>query len=500
MLPSDAAIAEGRHLLLIDLSAIYYQAWHSQSPHDAATAAHDATVRRVRQLAERFGHVAVCCDHPSPSWRKLRYAGYKAHREAKPPDLLVQLRNACETLLADGFLLWEVEGYEADDVIASAVAQAPPDVSLTIATADKDLSQLVGPGVRILSTRDSAFAGVDEVTAKYGVGPELLGDWLALVGDTSDNIPGVPGVGAKTATLLLQRCGSILGVLDMARDEASEMKARTRESLLRCEQTLALARTLVELRRDVPVDVESALLPRTLRPLRSASDQELGAETYEETSMDHNEELNEEVPAEVTPAVAAEAPPAAAEIVRYDPPPQHIVAHVTAGSDDWTLALEPQSPESAWKLAGVFFNSRMFGGFRSREAVFAAIMLGRTLGLPAATVVRGCHVIEGKLTMSAQLIVGLVMKSGLADYFKCSERSPEKCTWKSHRKGDPDVTPVSVTWTIADARRAGLARGGSGWEKYPSQMLSARASVDLARMVYPDVAGGLYTPEELEES
>ncbi|MGL4442674.1 MAG: hypothetical protein ACRCU1_03545, partial [Alsobacter sp.] len=242
--------------------------------------------------------------------------------------------------------------------------------------------------------------------------------------------------------------------------------------------------------------------------LRSASDREMGAGTYEEndnmdqteTAANSNENPIPEAPVSEPSSAVTLVTDSPTEMVQYAEAPKHVVQAVLSGSDDWALALEPQSTESAWKLAGAFFNSRMFKGFSSREAVFSAIMLGRTLGLPAATVVRGCHVIEGKLSMSAQLIVGLVMKSGKADFFKCSERTPTKCTWKTHRKGDPDDAPVTVTWTIEDAKRAGLVRAGGNYEKYPAQMLSARASVDLARMVFPDIASNLYTPEELGDA
>lgn len=498
----------GRHLLLVDLSSIYWQTWHAQGPADDATAPHDGTVRRVRELAARHGHLAVCCDSPR-NWRRERFAEYKANREAKPPAAIAQLRSAIDTLTLDGFVVWEVDGLEADDVIASAVRLAAPDVSVTIATADKDLSQLVGPRVRILSTRDGSYLGLDEVLARYGVGPELLGDWLALVGDTSDNIPGVPGVGAKSATALLQAFSSLQGVIDAARDEASPLKPKQREAILQHQAQLGLARVLVELRSDAGLDVEAAMRPRELRPLRSASDREMGAAaSFEEeesnvendTTTQEQETLAPEVAMVVQPPQAQpEEAPRLAEVVAFAAPQQHAIVQARAGSDDWALALEPQSPEAAWKLAGAFANSRLFGGFQNREALFAAIMLGRTLGVPAATIVRSVHVIEGKLSLSAQFIVGLVMKSGKADFFKCVERSDRKAVWKTHRNGDPDPQPVMVTWSYEDADRAGLTRKGGNWAKYPAQMLSHRASSDLARMVYPDVVGGLYTPDELEE-
>ena len=152
--------------------------------------------------------------------------------------------------------------------------------------------------------------------------------------------------------------------------------------------------------------------------------------------------------------------------------------------------------QAKW-LAEVLHDSRVYGNFPSWQAALAALMQGRELGIPAIASMRLTHVIEGKLAMHAHLIIGLIHKSGKATTFKPTERSATKSTWKGHRKGDSDPEPTIITYTIEDAKRAGLVRGGSNWEKRPAEMLSKTAGVQLARLLWPDVVGGLYFPEEL---
>jgi hypothetical protein len=146
-------------------------------------------------------------------------------------------------------------------------------------------------------------------------------------------------------------------------------------------------------------------------------------------------------------------------------------------------------------MAGALHNSRAFK-LPNQDAVFAAILLGRTLGVGALQVLRGVHYVDGKLTLSAQFLVGLVLQSNKATYFKCTECSDERASWKTHRKDDPDPEPQVESFSVADAQRAQLW-GKNNWKTYPRQMLQWRAAVNLARRAYPDVVGGLYTPDEL---
>lgn len=145
-------------------------------------------------------------------------------------------------------------------------------------------------------------------------------------------------------------------------------------------------------------------------------------------------------------------------------------------------------------------SDRLAGGkllpaeLRDRPAdILLTLLHGRELGLEPGTAIRAIHIIEGKPSLSADLMVALVLRSGLAVKFTCTESTDQSVTYTTTRHGD---APQSCTWTMADAKRAGLA-GKGNWTKYPRQMLGARARAELARRVYPDVLSGCYTPEEL---
>lgn len=502
-------------LLLIDLSSVYWQAWHSAGAEEGGMAAHDACVARVRGLASRWAHVGICLDAPGASWRRDMFPAYKATRGEKDPSAIAQLRRVESTLELDGFPMWRVEGHEADDVIAGAVAYAPPDLPIVIATGDKDLCQLVTDRVRVLSVQKGEISGPAEVRAKFGVGPEQVADFLALVGDKVDNVPGVPGIGNVNAARLLTEIGDLFAIVDAARGvevEGAEgevttkhderIRPRMREAIVANQQQLALSRQLVSLRMP-PVDVAEALKPRKLKPLPSANAKEWNEDMKEsETMSDETEQTETRAETRIAPAPPLsepEPPPNnVTALTAYSEPAQHAVIRAAAGSDEWAMALEPQTPAAAWKIAGAFFDSRLFGGINSREGVFSAIMMGRTLGVPAATILRNTYVVKGKLSLSAQFQIGLVLKSGRADFFKCVESTSTKAAWRTHRKGDPDPQATVCEWTIDDAERAGLIRQNQDtWGKYAKQMLRWRAGLDLARMVYPDLIGGLYSPDEL---
>lgn len=272
-------------LLLIDLSAIYWQAWHSQRDEDEPTGPRDVTVSRVERLIASHAKLtggngsAIVCVDDAASWRRELSPEYKANRAAKPPAASVQLQEATK-MLASKWNLQRAAKCEADDVIATlARAHAGP---VMIATADKDLWQLVSERVEVLTThtREPERIGVAEVVAKYGVEPRLVRDWLALVGDASDNVRGVKGVGEKTATGLLQTYGSIIGVMAAAESGDAKLAAKPAlmAALLEARPAVTLALELVSLRTDAPVErvtfnaTKRADAPRA-EPSRAADNQ-----------------------------------------------------------------------------------------------------------------------------------------------------------------------------------------------------------------------------------
>ena len=157
----------------------------------------------------------------------------------------------------------------------------------------------------------------------------------------------------------------------------------------------------------------------------------------------------------------------------------------------------------AVRLAQRMHDSRMFSGYGTPQGVLSTILLGRELGIPAMGALRSVHLIEGKHSLSADLMVALVLKSGMAEYFQLVESTDTVCTFETKRKGTPQ--PQRLTYTIEQAKQAGLltpTRSGkpSNWQKIPKQMLRARAKSELARLEYPDLLAGLYTPEELRDA
>ncbi|MGH6740354.1 MAG: 5'-3' exonuclease, partial [Bradyrhizobium sp.] len=203
------------HLYLVDGSGYIFRAYHRLPPltnrHGIpAGAVYGFTTmmwKLVNELHDADGptHLAVILDASARSFRNDMYDQYKAHRPPPPEDLVPQFPLIRDAVRAFSVPCIEQEGYEADDVIASyAVAAQQAGWNVTIVSSDKDLMQLVRPGIDMLDTMNDRRIGRAEVVEKFGVPPEQLGEVLALMGDSVDNVPGVPGIGPKTAAQLIQ--------------------------------------------------------------------------------------------------------------------------------------------------------------------------------------------------------------------------------------------------------------------------------------------------------
>ena len=474
-------------LLLIDLSSIVHPIWHvSQSdPNPDATSI--AAVDRVRQLASRFPTAAVCCDS-GKSFRKELDPTYKAQRPQQDAPLRHQMRLAMEKLKADGFPVWCVDGFEADDLIASAVtrALAIDGTRVLIATGDKDLLQLVGPRVLGKSVRDGATMDADGVKAKFGVTPAQMQDYLCLVGDASDNVIGAKGIGPKRAAELLATFGSIENAYEAVDAKSAIMPPGIHNSLVEFRDRLPNVRQLIALRTDVDIPFEEIAAERTPREAQEMPEME--------------SPVIEMPPSPATAAAAAATPAAAAAREDASQPTNgngngHALVVREPAPAEWEKQLEPRSLHEAKDVASAMFQARLFNGYGNAPAVLSTVMAGRELGLPAVASLRAFHIVDGKHCLAADAIRALVMKSGQARFFRCIERTAERATFETQRGDDP---VMSLTFTMEDAQRAGVVKKGSGWEKHPADMLVARASSKLARLVYPDVVFGLYSPEEFD--
>ena len=186
-------------VLLVDLSSIGHPIWHLSQAEPDPDYTSQRTAAIVRQLASNHPHTAICCDAPG-SFRKDVDPIYKANRPQQEAALHHQINLAKEALAADGFPIWEVKGFEGDDLIATAVRQLSETVTpnrVLIASADKDLLALVSDRVEVHSTRTGDRLGPSEVREKLGVDPCQVVDYLTLVGDASDNIQRGEGNRAK---------------------------------------------------------------------------------------------------------------------------------------------------------------------------------------------------------------------------------------------------------------------------------------------------------------
>ncbi len=205
-------------------------------------------------------NVAVVFDAGRKSFRTEMYPEYKAHRPPTPEDLVIQMPYFRRVVEALGWPVLSIGGVEADDVIATLVTRARSAGSeALILSADKDLMQLIGDGVSMYDSLGQKTYNRDEVIAKFGVPPERVGDYLALVGDTSDNIPGLDGVGEKTAAKLLAEYASI-DALVAANPAVPRIKVKHPFSDPAQLERLRISRELVRLRTDVDIGVELAAL------------------------------------------------------------------------------------------------------------------------------------------------------------------------------------------------------------------------------------------------
>ncbi len=245
-------------LLLVDGSSYLFRAYFALPDLSTATGFPTGAIRGVigmlRKLAKDFegSPIAVVFDAPGKTFRDALYPEYKANRETMPEDLREQIAPIHDIIRAMGLPLLLVPDVEADDVIGTLAAEATRDKRhVVISTSDKDMAQLVSDHVTLVDTMKEVALDRAGVIAKHGVPPELIIDYLALMGDTVDNIPGVPKVGPKTAAKWLNAYGS----LDEVMARADEIKGKVGENLRESLHFLPLSRELTTIKCDVPLEL-----------------------------------------------------------------------------------------------------------------------------------------------------------------------------------------------------------------------------------------------------
>ncbi|MBE7211071.1 MAG: DNA polymerase I, partial [Gluconacetobacter diazotrophicus] len=260
--PPDAVAGgelSGVHLVLVDGSGFIFRAFHALPPMTRGdgtpvNAVYGFTNMMARFLREHVGtHLAVVFDAGRTTFRNELYGQYKAHRPEPPPELVPQFVLVREATAAFGAPAVEEQGWEADDLIAAyATTVAAGGGRCTVVSSDKDLMQLIGPGIEMMDPIKNKPIGAAEVMEKFGVAPDKVIEVQALIGDSVDNVPGVPGIGPKTASQLIAEYGNVDGIYRAL--AAGEMKpSKRREALVAHEQDARISRELVILRRDAPL-------------------------------------------------------------------------------------------------------------------------------------------------------------------------------------------------------------------------------------------------------
>ncbi len=251
--------------ILVDGSSYLFRAYHAMpgfsNSRGEPTGTIYGVINMIRRLLKDYDpqHIAIVFDAKGKTFRNDMYPEYKANRPPMPDDLRRQIAPIHDIIRAMGLPLLCVDGVEADDVIGTLAAEATAKkIDTLISTGDKDMAQLVNGHVSLINTMTDSYSDAEAVKEKFGVSPEQIIDYLTLVGDSSDNIPGVPKVGPKTAARWLNQYGS----LDQLLAHADEIRGKVGESLRNSLEQIPLSRQLVTIKCDLPLDVSVESLQR----------------------------------------------------------------------------------------------------------------------------------------------------------------------------------------------------------------------------------------------
>ena len=247
-------------LVLVDGSSYLYRAFHAlpelTNSKGHPTGAMHGVLNMLSKLKQQYpaANFAVVFDPRGPTIRSGWYKPYKANRAKMPSELSSQIAPLHEMIDALGYPRLQVDGVEADDVIGTVATRAVEEgYDVIISTGDKDFAQLVGKNISLINTMDGSFLDEDGVQNKFGVRPDQIVDYLTLVGDAVDNIPGVPKVGPKTAVKWIKAYGTLDGIIE----SAHEIKNKVGDNLREFLEELPLSRKLVTIIRDIEVGVEA---------------------------------------------------------------------------------------------------------------------------------------------------------------------------------------------------------------------------------------------------
>ncbi|KIX18244.1 DNA polymerase I [Paracoccus sp. 228] len=454
---------KGCHLHLIDGSAFIFRAYHALPPLTrksdglpvGAVAGFCNMLWRYVQTDDGHTaptHAAVIFDHSSKTFRNEIYPAYKAQRPEPPEDLRPQFPLTRDATRAFNIACIETEGYEADDIIAAmACAARNAGGTATIISSDKDLMQLIGDGVDMLDPIKNKLIGPDEVFEKFGVGPDRVVDVQALAGDAVDNVPGAPGIGIKTAALLIQEYGDLETLLSRA-EEIKQPKRR--QTLIEHADQIRVSKRLVQLDCDTPLDVTLESLevkaPDADRLLAFLSEMEFRTLTNRVA-----ESLGAEAPA-VQAAPASEAPAApdqpAIDMGLYETvtTPEALDAWIAAIGEAGQVAIDTETTsldEMQADLVGISL----------------AVAPGRACYIPLGHVAGGDDLFGQSARVAGQLDPAAVLaalKPVLEDAAILKIGQNLKYDWKMLARHGIQMAPVADTMLMSYALNAGTHNHG----------------------------------------
>jgi 5'-3' exonuclease len=508
-----------RSIALVDLSYLFKKNWHG-TPRDAAPgAAAQYTLDELAGVRESVEHVIICCDFP-PYRRKEIYPEYKAQREAPQEAETSQKRWLMDRIDKAGYQIAKVKGYEADDVIYTLCKRYWWCEDVRIIGSDKDAAQCVTESCRMfvpaVGQRPAEIRGPKEIAAKFGVEPKDMALWLALVGDTSDNIPGVPGVGPKKAAQLIKDCKSLTGIAEALATSSEGGKPSAMWNALAANWEQLVSGTKLTALEEVPLDAAALLEKKQAKQIVKDEEEDMQNEVTEADFDPISRAPDGYVVPPIPARPKSEPPPqpqakAATPANEAAPPPPQAAAPAPATQamvvrdskyGIVSADLQPQDLQSARAIALWIHNGQLYPQFPSPEAVFTVILRGKELGINATTALAGFHMVEGKPTASADLIRALAERSPNCEYFRPIKSDTKIAIWETKHRGHPDVDRYE--YTIEEAEAADLlkpTRSGkpSNWVKRPRDMLNKTAGSKLARQIYPQETLGLYCPEEMDQ-
>ncbi|MDH3326923.1 MAG: DNA polymerase I, partial [Gammaproteobacteria bacterium] len=247
-------------LILVDGSSYLFRAYHVmkelKNDKGEPTGAIYGVINMMRSLKRSYSNdkIVVVFDAKGKTFRNEMYPEYKANRPPTPEDLAAQIMPLHQILEAMGYPLIVVSGVEADDVIGTLSTQASEEsIETIISTGDKDMAQLVNEHVTLINTMTNTAMDIEGVKEKFGVSPEQIIDYLALIGDTADNIPGVPKVGPKTAVKWLAEYGTMQSIIE----NADKFKGKVGENLRNSLELLPLSYKLATIKCDVAMELHA---------------------------------------------------------------------------------------------------------------------------------------------------------------------------------------------------------------------------------------------------